>query len=117
MSRKLSANQKAFNKAVKFLLKQNKKSIDNNGKCLYRGPNNTRCGAGVLLPDRLYRKEMEGQVCWVSNTVGEAIKSCGYSTVFVRKIQVIHDDSPVHTWKEKFQELAEEEGLVWPVGV
>lgn len=117
MSKKLSANQKAFNKAVKFLLKQNEKSIDENGTCMYRGPNKLRCGAGALLPDRLYKKDMETSICSPYNNVGVAIESCGYDINFVREIQMIHDNNPTHLWRERFEKLAEEEGLKWPVGV
>jgi hypothetical protein len=29
--------------------------------CMYRGPDNTRCAVGVLIPDEAYRPEMEGR--------------------------------------------------------
>lgn len=28
--------------------------------CLYRGPNNTKCAVGFLIPDHAYKEEMEG---------------------------------------------------------
>lgn len=118
MSKPLSANQKTFNKAVTTLLRQNKKSIDENSNtCLYRGPNGTRCGAGALIPNRLYNKNMEGTICCFPNPVAQIIENLGYDTCLARKIQQIHDNYSVHQWKIKFRELAEEEGLVWPAGL
>jgi len=35
--------------------------IDNNqGMCMYRGPNGKKCAAGLFIPDSLYKKTMEG---------------------------------------------------------
>lgn len=118
MSKKLSANQKAFNKAVKFLLKQNVQSVDKSGHvCAYRGQDNTRCGAGCLIPNKVYTVDMEGDICTPLSLAGQAIGKLGYDISFVRKIQRIHDDYQPDRWREKFEELAEEEGLVWPKGL
>lgn len=118
MSKKLSANQKAFNKAVKFLLKQNVQSVGKSGYiCAYRGQNNTRCGAGCLIPNSLYSVDMEGDICTPLSLAGWTIGRLGYDISFVRKIQRIHDGCCPDRWREKFEELAEEEGLVWPKGV
>ena len=54
--------QQIFNKVATHLLKQNKRSIDKGTDvCLYRGPNGTKCAVGVLIPDSLYLKTMEGR--------------------------------------------------------
>lgn len=36
-------------------------SIDENGLCLYRGPNGTKCGVGILIPDDIYLPNIEGE--------------------------------------------------------
>lgn len=118
MSKPLSVNQKTFNKAVKFLLKQNVRSMDKNNQiCMYRGQNNTRCGAGCLIPNRVYSVSMEGDICNSLSLAGKALEKLGYKLSFVRAIQRIHDGYSPCDWKNKLEELAEEEGLVWPKGV
>lgn len=50
--------QQVFDKVVRHLAKQKRRSIDKNGFCVYRGPHNRRCAIGCLIPNRLYRKSM-----------------------------------------------------------
>jgi hypothetical protein len=56
-------NQDAYNKVLKSIRKQKyiQSSDDSKGICAYRSPNGLRCAAGHLLPNSLYRKEMEGK--------------------------------------------------------
>lgn len=43
-----------------FVVYQNPPSMSEGaGKCLYRGPNGTKCAAGLLFPDRVYDPKME----------------------------------------------------------
>ena len=50
--RKLT-RQAAFNKVARHLLRQNAKSTNKDGECLYRGPNGLRCAVGALIPRRV----------------------------------------------------------------
>jgi hypothetical protein len=53
--------QKIFDTVALHLIKQGKQSIDAaKGMCLYRGPNGLKCAVGCLIPDKVYRPEMEG---------------------------------------------------------
>lgn len=52
--------QKIFNKVVQHLHDQGEPSIEN-GVCKYRGPNNTKCAIGALIPDSSYDPKMEGR--------------------------------------------------------
>lgn len=54
-------NQEAFDLMVNHLIAQGKPAIDeeDGGSCLYRGPNNTKCAVGILIPDDKYTPSME----------------------------------------------------------
>lgn len=52
-------NQQAFTTAIRGVLMQGRKSTETN-TCLYRGPNNLRCGVGHLIPDNLFSDKIEG---------------------------------------------------------
>ena len=52
-------SQEMFDKVAAHLRKQNAKSSSEEGECFYRGPNGTSCAIGCLLPDEIYRPEME----------------------------------------------------------
>lgn len=50
-----------FKKVSLHLLKQGVQSIDSSEGCLYRHETeNRKCAIGCLIPDALYKKEMEG---------------------------------------------------------
>ncbi len=51
--------QQTFNKVVRHLRRQGVRSSDE-GVCLYRGPDDTKCAVGCLIPDELYSPRMEG---------------------------------------------------------
>lgn len=52
--------QEVFDKVLNHLLKQGRKSVDSDGRCLYRAPNGDKCAIGCLIPDELYTPELEG---------------------------------------------------------
>lgn len=61
----LARAQEIFDTVVKGLAAQGwkKSGVDapeGNFKCMYRGPNNLRCAAGMLIPDVRYIASMEG---------------------------------------------------------
>jgi hypothetical protein len=60
MSKKISGLQKLFNKIVRHIHKQGKPAL-NGSECAYRGDNGTRCAIGSVLPNKLYKKQMEGK--------------------------------------------------------
>jgi hypothetical protein len=59
-------NQQAFDQVVTHLAQQGRRAMgpakwDQSAEvCKYRGPDGTKCAAGVLIPDELYDPEMEG---------------------------------------------------------
>lgn len=119
MSKPLSQNQKTFNKVVRALRKQGCKSqkptgdYDGSMSCLYRGPNNTKCAAGHLIPNKLYDKRMEGQVAKGSR-VSKVLESCGHDPDFVCGLQFIHDSYEPAQWEKRFQIIADKHRLKVP---
>jgi hypothetical protein len=57
----LKSKQQIYDYVGEFLLKQGRKSVSTGRlpKCLYRGPDNTKCAIGCLIPDKLYKPELE----------------------------------------------------------
>lgn len=51
--------QAIFDTVTEHLFTQGRASISG-PNCLYRGPDGTRCAAGILIPDEIYDKSMEG---------------------------------------------------------
>jgi len=56
----MMTNQEIFDKVAQHLLMQGRRSVDQRGKCAYRGKGGDRCAIGCLIPDGLYLARMEG---------------------------------------------------------
>lgn len=85
-----------FDKVVRHLFKQNKKCVDpETKKCLYRGPNNTKCAIGALIPDSIYEDCMENKRASVLigrfERVGDIIKPENCS--LADSLQQVHDEA------------------------
>ena len=52
-------DQTAFDAAYVHCMKQKVRAVSDDGDCLYRGPNGTKCAVGCLIPDDLYDPSME----------------------------------------------------------
>jgi len=55
------SNQEIFDKAVTHLHTQGKRSVNEEGDCLYRNADGLKCVAGIFIPDEKYHPEMEGK--------------------------------------------------------
>jgi len=68
-------------------------SIDrnDNDKCLYRGPNNTRCAIGLLIPDEKYRPSIEGESCYDDKVLECFTIPVGLTKGDLSEIQYSHD--------------------------
>lgn len=64
--------------------------------CRYRGPNGEKCAVGVLLPDELYRPEMDGPAMAVGNLLkwyGDALPPWMHAEQeFLAALQAAHDE-------------------------
>ena len=106
--------QEIFDTVVTNLRLQGCKS-EVGGACMYRGPNNTKCAAGHLIPDKLYDPDMENR-----NFLGVLIKFPSTAEMFSKKdvklicdLQWIHDKFEVRDWESNFETIASLHGLVY----
>lgn len=113
MSKKLSPNQKAFNKVWKRA-KNKVESLSTDGhSCLYRGKNGLRCFAGVLIPDRVYKANFERKSACMS-PVREELEQLGYNPEFCEILQDVHDCAHPNMWEGKLINIAKEYNLKIP---
>lgn len=101
--------QEVFDKAAEHLLKQNCKSENEWGKCVYRGPNGLKCAAGPFIPDWLYSPAMEGRG-WVSltNTCPQLESE---HDKLISILQSIHDHTDPAAWSDELKIVADEYNL------
>lgn len=105
--------QLVFNTVVTALLKQGGPSSADD-MCLYRGPKGVKCAIGHIMPDELYRSDMEGKD--ISNFIPfEAV--CGTELIevtrddshFLQRLQQrLHDDLGEHDFVNKLKSAARE---------
>jgi hypothetical protein len=103
---KLLTRQDIFDLAINGIIAQGAFSVtprDNlyrGGQCLYRGPNNTRCAIGMLIPDKEYDPVFEGL------GVNEVLKhnitfnmsfALDIDVTFLSSLQSVHDVSSSST--------------------
>lgn len=109
-------SQQIYNKVKKHLLTQKCKAINKNKMCLYRGPKKTKCAAGCLIPDALYKKSFEGQDIYELLSDYDSKEVFGFkldddSFALISGLQSVHDDTDTLNWKEALQRVAESYGL------
>jgi len=120
-------NQEIFDTVVNHLRAQGRKSInESSGVCLYRGPDGTKCAAGILIPDELYKPEMEGNnfgflISNMTRDRGEFQYSHELAEMFldtntryfISLLQSTHDSYDIKDWEKRFANLAREFALVY----
>ena len=124
--------QGAFDKMCNHLMKQGKKSSkrNENGQtfCMYRGPNNTRCAVGALVPDRLYNKEMEDMTAstmFQQRLMGEPEYSRFKENVeggkngfdLLDDVQDVHDAHRPSRWSQRLRSVARAYNLKPPASI
>ena len=108
--------QTVFDKVVKHLLTQKRRSESNRG-CAYRGKDGDMCAVGCLISDKAYDPEIEGFS--ISHLgVREELAESGvpiYSkmNILLIYLQYIHDKCPIGLWKTYMQNLAKQHNLTW----
>ena len=112
--------QEVYDFIVAHLMKQGKRSVNETGTCVYRGPKGLMCAVGCLIPDEDYRIDFEGAI---SRTVIERMVGFVALVGFVaygnepdkhmvemdnllRTMQMIHDSREVDDWEESFRRCA-----------
>lgn len=91
-------HQETLETVYKHLIKQGKQATYK-GACLYRGPDNTSCAVGCLIPDDQYDFEMElcGSIynvvdCFPDNPFIRSLTP--ENIAFLQILQSIHDYKP-----------------------
>lgn len=115
--------QKLFDKSVTHLLTQMEQSMDGDGRCLYRGPNDLKCAIGALIDDAWYDADTLEDLSLRSQYVQAAVaKSQGFDLSALEEedwlilwaVQSTHDERLPDEWKDKLTALAEEHNLTMP---
>lgn len=118
--------QEIFDIVWKGILSQGGPSLNHLYGCAYRGENNRKCAAGLLISDEDYTKDYEGEVVstTVPNKLTEYFESKNLNIAFIAKLQSVHDnawcDSEtdedfLKNWKSRMRNLALCEELKTPV--
>lgn len=118
-----NTSQEIFDYVIQRLLEQGKRSMTGEEGCKYRGDGGTRCALGWLIPDDLYRAEMDDFHC--SWNVGDllrhdfpAITALGHA--LAEDMQRAHDQASDHipglfktTFLENMKDVALRHNLAW----
>lgn len=107
-----------FGKVVDGIIGQGcKVSVDEEGTCLYRGPNNTKCAAGQIIPDSEYKPEFEKNTVTMLHYFTE--KYSRRTLSFLMRAQNAHDDKlrfeGKASWAKNMLEVANEFGIDAPI--
>ena len=123
-------NQEIFNTVVNGLREQGCKSGYQNDNieefvCLYRDKDGNKCGAGWIIADEDYTKEMEGSSFNYKTTpevtprvfepLVQKMGLTGENIVLIGHLQHIHDKHEVGEWEEQWVLLAKNFNLEIPV--
>lgn len=100
--------QGIFNIVSTHLLKQNARSTDCEGTCMYRGKDGTKCAAGCLIPNDQYKKQYE--YCTWSTLQREGLVPSKFSDE-IQELQRIHDYGSISGWPAQLKEFAKHHNL------
>lgn len=103
--------QSIYNTVRAHLLKQNAKAVDTTGACRYRTDNGLSCAIGCLIPDELYKPEMEGFS--VDELDSDVLEKLGLDKFIdaLYDLQKIHDVKFVSAWETELNNFAAKYGL------
>ena len=107
--------QAVFDKVVKHLLTQKRRSESKRGGCAYRGKGGDMCAVGCLISDKAYDPEIEGFVVHATEVLAKLAESGvpTYNRTLLTDLQDIHDRIAVDLWKVHLKELARHHRLTW----
>lgn len=94
---KYRTRQELFDNAYKGVVAQGRPAYDDaTDSCMYRGPDNTKCGIGHSIPNYKYRKAMENRGA-TADVILTAARIAPEDTTFARRLQACHDDAAIST--------------------
>lgn len=108
----MPSDQETVNKVGEHLALQNAKSVDLKGTSMLRNPDGLKCAIGCLIPDSMYKPELENQNIYeydhrgakVLSKLGSLMQSMGYDPELLQALQKIHDDL-YEGWRLHFSRL------------
>ena len=109
----MPTDQEVFDKVVRHLLTQNRKSTGVE-KCLYRSGDGAMCAVGCLIPDALYHSDMEKGNSGVYQLLirnPALVEVTGDNPHLLEELQDIHDSCEVDEWPMELAKLGQEMGL------
>ena len=124
MTAETRRRQAFLDKIVPLVVKQGKRSVDERGKCLYRGPNGLKCAIGFAIPDDRYDPNMDGN--YVASVVlqlwrGVVVEGLqADDAAFADAVQSAHDKASgegrafITDFMERVRKVAERFGLTVP---
>jgi hypothetical protein len=109
--------QEVFDTAAMHMLQQGEAAKNTSGNCFYRSPNGCRCPVGWLIPDNLYRPDLEGNIVR-SLSIESVLTSAGVLPIRMQgdyerymdllvELQQIHDNREPRQWKSYLISLAQ----------
>ena len=116
----MPTKQETFDTVARHLLTQRRVALNDQGTCAYRGVDETKCAAGVLIPDEEYLPDFECKAVAIAGNfadaprptdVGRVIQRLGHDLTLVRSLQKIHDSLRVCEWGAALRALADEMDL------
>jgi hypothetical protein len=103
--------QTTYNEIVSGLRKQNAKSVGENGCCMFRGLNNTKCAIGMILPDELYNPLFDNPKSDLTVWSLDIIKR--HNEKLLSALMIVHDQKLIKDWEQQFEGVAVRFGLVY----
>lgn len=85
-----ATEQQIFDQVAAHLLKQGVRSVDDQTRCLYRGPNGLMCAAGCLIADEEYKPEFDIRGSWTRMVESKAVTN--KHEYFIGMLQSMHDN-------------------------
>lgn len=105
----MPTNQEVFDRVVRHLRKQGKKSLLTNGviaTCAYRAPDGSKCAVGCLIPDHAYTSLIEHSAVMAIAGFLEGL-GLKQNLSILNDLQAIHDITPIEDWESAWYILAQ----------
>jgi hypothetical protein len=105
----MKTKREVFDIVKNHLLTQNKRSVDEYGRCMYRAPDGSKCAIGCLIPDERYKPELEKLAAYSNEVLAslEGVLSDEESGwgMFLNSLQSVHDNYHVHDWSRQLAKI------------
>ena len=111
-----------FAKVSKHLIKQNARSVNEDGDCGYRNHQGQSCAIGCLIPEDRYYPRLEGMDLnrdleirhVLTPVIGVNPKKRQEKIKLLMALMVVHDDFPVSQWETELATVKAEYLLICP---